>query len=74
MHQNTHESFKAALTAKLAHTIPQAVHASGLSRSTLYDALKAGKLRARKSGRRTIIEDEELRRFIATLPMMGGVA
>lgn len=70
--QATHESDKRALAPKLAHTIPQAVQCTGLSRSTIYDALKSGKLMARKSGRRTLIEDAELRRFIASLPVMGA--
>ena len=57
-------------STKLAHTIPQAVQASGLSRSATYIALKAGALRVRKAGRRTIIEDLELRGFIERLPTM----
>lgn len=59
-------------TAKVAHTIPQAVQCSGLSRSSIYDALKDGRLSARKAGRRTLIQDSELRRFIESLPVMGA--
>ena len=58
---------------KIAHTIPQTVQCSGLSRSSIYDALKNGRLKARKAGRRTLIEDAELRRFIEDLPVMGSI-
>ena len=60
------------VAAKLAHTIPSAVQSSGLSRSSIYNALKDGRLTARKAGRRTLIEDAELRRFLESLPLMGA--
>ena len=58
-------------SVKIAHTIPEAVAASGVSRSAIYLALKNGHLRARKRGKRTIIEDVELRRFVTNLPAFG---
>ncbi len=60
------------ISAKIAHTIPEAVAVSGVSRSAIYLALKTGELRARKRGTRTLIEDAELRRFIANLPAFGA--
>lgn len=60
--------------AKIAHTIPEAVAVTSVSRSALYLALKCGALRAHKIGRRTLIEDGELRRFIAELPSFDGKA
>ena len=68
------ENLMSVNSARLAYTIPQAVQCSGLSRSAIYHALKAGRLTARKAGRRTLIEDRELRRFIASLPLMGAAA
>jgi hypothetical protein len=53
---------------KLAHTIPEAVLASGLSRSMLYLEIRRGALRARKCGARTLILDLDLRRFLRGLP------
>jgi hypothetical protein len=53
--------------AKLAHTIPGAAWASGSSRSALYNAIAQGKLRAKKFGRRTLILDADLRRFLRGL-------
>lgn len=51
----------------LALTIPEAVRASGLPRSSLYEAMKRG-LPARKSGRRTLILVADLQAYLASLP------
>lgn len=51
----------------IALTIPEAVAASGLSRSCIYKALKAG-LPARKAGRRTLIMVADLKAYLASLP------
>jgi len=51
----------------LALTIPDAVKASGLPRSSLYEAMKRG-LPARKSGRRTLIMVADLQAYLASLP------
>ena len=53
---------------KIAYTIPQAVHASSLSRSSLYVAIATGALHARKCGARTLILESDLRRFLRSLP------
>lgn len=52
----------------LAHTIADATKVSGLGRTTLYAAIGAGKLEARKAGQRTLIVAESLRLFLANLP------
>jgi excisionase family DNA binding protein len=52
----------------LSVTIPEAVKATGLSRSALYEALKRGDLTARKAGRRTIIAVADLETYLANLP------
>lgn len=49
-------------------TILGAVAASGMSRTTLYEALKRGDLTARKAGRRTLISFAELEAYLASLP------
>lgn len=53
----------------LGFSVAGAVKASGIARSSLYLAMKDGSLVARKYGKRTIIEADELRRFLATLPL-----
>lgn len=52
----------------LAYTIPDAVTATGLGRTRIYDAIKAGQLRTRKFGRRTIILSDDLKSFLENLP------
>lgn len=49
-------------------TIPDAVKASGLSRSKIYEALKNQGLTAKKAGRRTLISYQELQAYLASLP------
>ena len=45
-------------------TIPDAVKASGMSRSSIYEALKRGDLSARKAGRRTLICFADLQAYL----------
>jgi excisionase family DNA binding protein len=52
----------------LSYTIAGAVAATGASRTRIYDALARGELEARKAGRRTVIEAEALRRWVASWP------
>ncbi|WP_294442546.1 helix-turn-helix domain-containing protein [uncultured Sphingomonas sp.] len=54
---------------KIAFSVPEAMHATGLGRSTLYLAMQTGALEARKLGRRTLIRREALERFVASLPI-----
>ena len=50
-------------------TIPDAVKATGLSRSAIYEALKRGDLTARKAGRRTLIAYCDLQSYLDALPV-----
>jgi excisionase family DNA binding protein len=54
--------------APLAISIAEAVRIVGLGRTSLYAAIAAGKLKTRKSGRRTLVETAALRRFLEELP------
>lgn len=49
---------------KLALTIPEAVDASGISRSTLYTYIKAKQLPVVKIGQRTLIRFVDLSEFL----------
>lgn len=53
---------------KLAYRIPEAVAATGISRTGIYELIKAGRLRVRKVGTRTLIERAELERMVRELP------
>lgn len=52
----------------IAVTIPDAVKATGMSRTSIYEALKRGDLSARKAGRRTLISFADLEAYLASLP------
>ena len=51
--------------------IQEAAAACGVGRSTIYEAIKAGDLRARKCGRRTIILQEDLEMYLRSLPIFN---
>lgn len=55
-------------TTPLTVTIHEAVRVSGLSRSEVYRRLADGKLRAVKSGSRTLVLMASLRAHLASLP------
>ena len=53
---------------KLAFHIDEASRAGAGSRSEIYEALRDGRLSAKKRGRRTIILRNDLTQYLATLP------
>ncbi|MFL9829114.1 helix-turn-helix domain-containing protein, partial [Rhodoplanes sp. SY1] len=57
-------------TAPLVYDVIGAAKAAGISRSALYNELKAGRIVGRKFGSRTLIEHAEIARFVASLPVM----
>lgn len=52
----------------LAVSIADAVRMVGIGRTSLYAAIAAGKIKTRKSGRRTLVETQALRQFLEALP------
>jgi len=61
----------AAIQLPIAYTPEQAAAATGRSRSRIFKAIKDKELTARKDGKATILEDNELRRWVRTLPAVG---
>lgn len=59
-------------TQKLAYTIPQACEIANLGRTKLYEEIAGNRLRIVKFGRRTLIRDEELRRWLAAAETVSG--
>ena len=52
----------------LAHSISEACSIARTGRTSLYEAIRTGALRAVKRGRRTLILDDDLRRWVQSLP------
>ena len=57
--------------APIAYSIEDAPLAVGVSRTRIFEAVRSGQLAARKAGRSTLIEVEELRRWVKSLPPRG---
>lgn len=58
----------AGLASRLSYTVDQFVTASGIGRTTVFAEIKAGRLKARKVGKRTLITAEAARVFLDSLP------
>jgi excisionase family DNA binding protein len=54
-----------------ALTIPEACAASRIGRTKIYQAIKEGRLVARKLGKKTLILPSDLRDYLSSLPLMG---
>ena len=55
-------------------SVVEAAARAGVGRSTIYEHLARGVLRARKLGRRTVILEVDLREWLTSLPAMNQAA
>ncbi len=60
----------------IAHSIASAILATdgAVGRTSFYDAIRRGDLVARKLGRRTVILDSDLRRWLDELPRLTSAS
>jgi len=59
------------IVAGISCTPEQAVVLTGRSRTRIFKAIKEKELTARKDGKATLLEVEELRRWVRTFPTIG---
>ncbi len=64
------ESPAAPQESRLAYDVNEAARVSGLGRSTVYEEIGAGRLVARKVGKRTLILAADLNEWLNSLPKM----
>ena len=55
----------------IAYPIDAVPAIAGVTRTQIFEAIRGQELTARKRGRRTLIEADELRRWISTFPTRG---
>jgi hypothetical protein len=58
---------------KIAYRPGPAAIATDTSRTRIFGAIKKKELTARKDGKATLIEEDELRRWVKTFPVIGRV-
>ena len=54
----------------IAFSVAEACSAARIGRTSLYQAIRAGELRAVKRGRRSIVLAEDLRHYLENLPVV----
>ena len=63
---------RVSLVDKVWLTVSEACAVGAIGRTTLYEAIAAGHLVARKRGRRTIIQRKDLDAWLEGLPMLDS--
>jgi excisionase family DNA binding protein len=59
---------------RVAYSVDEVRVLANLGRDSLYKAINSGRLPARKVGRRTLVLATDLRRYLESLPVIGGEA
>ena len=56
---------------RLSYTPDEAAETTGVSRTRIFMAIRDAELTARKAGKSTLIEADELQRWLRSLPIKG---
>jgi excisionase family DNA binding protein len=62
---------EANMSSPLAYSVLEACEAARVGRTSLYEAIRAGELRAVKHAKRTLILGDDLRRWLESLPVIN---
>jgi hypothetical protein len=68
LHQTSHHVPRISLTPE------EAALSTGLARTRIFEAIRSGDLAARGAGKATVIEFDELSRWVRSLPAKGSGA
>jgi hypothetical protein len=68
LHQTSHHVPRISLTPE------EAALSTGLARTRIFEAIRCGDLIARGAGKATVIEFDELSRWVRSLPVKGSGA
>jgi excisionase family DNA binding protein len=58
--------------AMRALSVEEVLEITGISRPTFYEHAFAGRIKARKLGRRTVVLESDLREYLESLPTLEG--
>ena len=59
---------------RAAFSIAEVIARTGLGRDTVYGLIRDGQFVARKVGRRTLVVNSDLEKFLTSLPVIGRAA
>lgn len=59
------------VTGRAAYSVPEVMVRLGIGRDSVYKLIRGGKLTAKKCGRRTLILEGDLQKFLEALPRIG---
>jgi excisionase family DNA binding protein len=65
------ESTNPSPVPRLGFNPDEAARSAGVSRTRIFEAIRDGTLTARKAGKQTVIEVNELQRWVRCLPTRG---
>jgi excisionase family DNA binding protein len=62
----------ANISRPAANTVAEVLRRVGISRTKFYQEISAGRLKARKIGRKTVVLETDLRAYLDALPAYDG--